>query len=108
MSALGQKRTCAVQLGMSALGQKRTHASQQTVYSITSSQSCKNVSRRGNPSALAVLTLTASSNLSGDCAGKLPADSPLRIRSTYELERRKMSAPSGPYDIKLPSTTSCL
>jgi hypothetical protein len=29
MSALGQKRTCAVQLGMSALGQKRTHAVQQ-------------------------------------------------------------------------------
>ena len=24
MSALGQKQTCAVQLGMSALGQKRT------------------------------------------------------------------------------------
>ena len=29
MSALGQKRTCAVQLGMSAKCQKRTHAAQQ-------------------------------------------------------------------------------
>jgi hypothetical protein len=29
MSALGQKRTYAVQKGMSAKGQKRTHAAQQ-------------------------------------------------------------------------------
>jgi hypothetical protein len=32
MSALSQKRTCAVQLGMSAMGQKRTHAVQQTSF----------------------------------------------------------------------------
>ena len=29
MSALGQKRTCAVRIGMSALCQKRTYAPQQ-------------------------------------------------------------------------------
>src|SRR5262249_43763657 len=48
------------------------------------------------PSALAALRLTTSSNFSGDCTGKLPAGSPLRMRSTLELERRKMSAVSGP------------
>ena len=39
-------------------------------------------SRTDRPSALAVLRLTTSSNLFGDCAGKLPGNSPLRMRST--------------------------
>src|SRR4029079_7427441 len=65
-------------------------------YSITSQARNKNVWRTGRPRALAALRLIASSNLSGDCAGKLPTGSPLRIRSTYELERRKISAVSGP------------
>src|SRR5262249_19695433 len=51
-------------------------------YSITSSASSKNDSRIERPSVLAVLRLTASSNLFGDCTGKLPGDSPLRMRST--------------------------
>src|SRR4030095_2090519 len=53
-----------------------------TFHSITSSASSKNDSRIDRPSALAVLRVTTSSNLSGDCAGKLPGDSPLRMRST--------------------------
>src|SRR4029079_19036751 len=36
MSALGQKRTCAMQLAMSAKGQQRTHPPQQTTVSIRS------------------------------------------------------------------------
>ena len=51
-------------------------------HSITSSASSKNESRSDRPNALAVLRLTTSSNLFGDCAGKLPGDSPLRMRST--------------------------
>jgi hypothetical protein len=58
-------------------------------YSITSSQSSKNESDR--PSALAVFRLTTSSNLIGDCTGKFPGRSPLRMRSTYALARRLMS-----------------
>ena len=65
-------------------------------YSITSSASSKNDSRIVSPSALAVLRLTASSYLFGACTGRLPGASPLRIRSTYSLERRKISAVSGP------------
>src|SRR2546430_3704807 len=72
------------------------HRNKQHLYSITSSASCKNDSRSERPRALAVLRLTTSSNLTGDCAGKLPGGSPLRTRSTYEAERRKMSAVSGP------------
>src|SRR5215510_4854109 len=77
------------------------------VYSITSSASSKNDSRIVRPSALAVLRLTASSYLFGACTGRLPVRSPLRMRSTYEAERRKISAVSGPYDIRLPSVTNC-
>src|SRR5262249_11785763 len=65
-------------------------------HSITSSARSKKDSRTERPRALAVLRLTASSNLSGDCNGRLPARSPLRMRSTYELERRKISTLSGP------------
>src|SRR6516165_6364464 len=51
-------------------------------HSITSSASSKNDSRTERPSALAVLRLITNSYLIGDCAGKLPGDSPLRMRST--------------------------
>jgi len=91
------EQTSAAPVGMSQRCHNRTHAPQQTArYSITSSASCKNDSRSERPRALAVLRLTTSSNLTGDCAGKLPGGSPLRTRSTYEAERRKISAPSGP------------
>ena len=79
------------------MDQKQTHAAQQiSRYSITSSASSKNDSRTDRPSALAVLRLTTSSNFSGDCTGKSAGDSPLRMRLTYELERRKISTVSGP------------
>src|SRR4029078_11809952 len=65
-------------------------------YSITSSARTKNDCRTERPSALADWRLITSSNLSGDCAGKFPTASPLRMRSTYALERRKISAVSGP------------
>src|SRR5262245_39121131 len=77
-------------------------------YSITSSAISKNVSRIGKPRSLAVLRLLTSSNLVGDCAGRSPGDAPLRMRSMYSLERRKISPVLGPYDIKPPSTTNCL
>src|SRR5262245_16625364 len=47
-------------------------------YSMTSSARSRKDSRTERPSALAVLRLTASSNLSGDWTGKLPIGSPLR------------------------------
>src|ERR1035437_551903 len=72
------------------------HRSKMYLYSITSSASSKNDSRTDRPSALAVLRFTTSSNLTGDCAAKLAGSSPLRMRSTYEAERRKISAVSGP------------
>ena len=65
-------------------------------HSSTWSASCKKGSGTERPRALALLRLKTSSNLSGDCAGRLPGNSPLRMRSTYELERRKISAVSGP------------
>jgi hypothetical protein len=61
MSALGQKQTCAVQLGMSALGQKRTWVH----YSITSSAVNRSFGGMVKPSALAVLRLMTSSYLVG-------------------------------------------
>ena len=60
-------------------------------YSITSSQSCKSDCRGDRPSVLAVFRLRTSSNLIGDCTGKFPGCSPLRMRSTYTLARRLMS-----------------
>ena len=65
-------------------------------YSITSSASSKNDSRTDRPSALAVFRLTTSSYFSGDCTGRSAGASPFRMRLTYELERRRISAVSGP------------
>src|SRR4029079_15019657 len=51
-------------------------------YSITSSARASNVGDMVSPSALAVLTLIASSNFTGDCTGRLAVRAPLRMRST--------------------------
>jgi hypothetical protein len=45
---------------------------------------------------LAVLRLITSSNLVGSCTGKSAGFSPLRMRSTYEAERRTISTVFGP------------
>src|ERR1700674_5537682 len=95
-SALKSRRYGAARLGQKSANKRLMHRNKQRLYSITSSASCKNDSRSERPRALAVLRLTTSSNLTGDCAGKLPGGSPLRTRSTYEAERRKISAASGP------------
>jgi len=65
-------------------------------YSMTSSASSKNESRMDRPSSLAALRLMASLNLIGDCADKSPGAAPLRMRSTYSLDRRTTSPVSGP------------
>jgi len=113
MSALGQKRTLDNVAPMSALPPKadiaerdhnvcfvpiadKVRRNKRRRYSITSSQSSKNDSRGDRPSALAVFRLTTSSNLIGDCTGRFPGCSPLRMRSTYALARRLISPVSGP------------
>ena len=50
-------------------------------HSITSSARASSVGGTVRPSALAVLRLIASSNLTGLCTGKSPGFSPLRMRS---------------------------
>ena len=60
----------------------RANSGHSAVHSITSSASCRNELRTESPSALAVFRLKTSSNLLGACTGKLPGDSPLRMRST--------------------------
>src|SRR5215475_3534975 len=75
-------------------------------HSITSSASSRKESEIVRPSALAVLRFTLSSNFVGACVGRSAGFAPFRIRSTYEAERRKMSAVSGPYDISPPSWTN--
>src|SRR6516225_4014035 len=51
-------------------------------HSITSSARASSVGGTSRPSAFAVLRLMTSSNLVGACTGRLPAFSPLRMRST--------------------------
>jgi integrase/recombinase XerD len=65
-------------------------------HSITSSAVICMISGTVRPSALAVLRLMTSSYLVGACTGMSAGFSPLRMRSTYEAERRTMSALSGP------------
>jgi hypothetical protein len=60
-------------------------------HSITSSASASNFSGIWRPSALAVLRLMASSNLTGFCTGSSCTLAPLRMRSTYDAARRYMS-----------------
>src|SRR5262249_49144934 len=76
-------------------------------HSITSSASCWRCRGTSRPIAFAVLRLITSSNLVGACAGRSAGFAPLRMRSTYEAERRKISAESGPYDIRPPSAANC-
>src|SRR5262249_4479448 len=65
-------------------------------HSITWSAVICMISGTVRPSALAVLKLITSSYLVGDCTGKSAGLSPLRMRSTYEAERRTISMLSGP------------
>src|SRR5262249_49061876 len=66
------------------------------LHSITSSAVICMISGTVRPSALAVSRLITNSYLVGVCTGKSAGFSPLRIRSTYEAERRTMSMLSGP------------
>ena len=65
-------------------------------HSITSSARASSEGGTVKPSALAVLRLITSSNLVGSCTGKSAGFSPLRMRSTYEAERRTISTVFGP------------
>jgi hypothetical protein len=83
-----RKRTCAVQLGMSALGQKRTHAVQQKDrYSITSLARATSEAGTVMPSTFAVLRLMTSSSLVGNSIGKWATGVPLSILYTYVAAR---------------------
>ena len=90
MSALGQKRTYAVQnamsalppiatsialFGMSALSQKRTFG----FHSITSSARARSCDGIAMPSDFAVLRLMISSNLTGSSTGSSPSFAPFSI-----------------------------
>jgi hypothetical protein len=72
------------------------HRSKQRVHSITSLAVICMISGTVRPSALAVLRLITNSYLVGACTGKSAGFSPLRMRSTYEADRRTMSLVSGP------------
>src|SRR5262249_28332336 len=61
------------------------------VHSMTSSASCCRCRGTSSPSGLAVLRLITNSNFVGCCTGRSAGLAPLRMRSTYEAERRKMS-----------------
>src|SRR5437868_4683560 len=74
-------------------------------HSITSSARASNEDGTSSPSALAVLRLMTSSYLVGACTGRSAGFSPLRMRSTYDAERRTISMLSGPYEISAPSAT---
>ena len=65
-------------------------------YSITSSASASSEGATVRPSARAVPRLIANSNLSGCCTGSSAGGVPLRMRSTYDADRRKISVESGP------------
>src|SRR5215204_3187383 len=65
-------------------------------YSITSSAVPSSVGGISRPSAFAVLRLITNSYLVGACTGRSAGFSPLRMRSTYEAERRTISRESGP------------
>src|SRR5262249_4824844 len=92
-----RKRTFAVHYCMSALGQKRTHAVQQKGrYSITLSALVSSVGGIVSPSALAVLRLVISSMIVGCSRGRSAGLAPLRILSTKYAARRKSATLLGP------------
>src|SRR5262249_10608479 len=72
-------------------------------HSITSSARSRNSRLIVRPRFFAVLRLITSSNLIGSWTGRSPGFSPLRMRSTYEADRRKRSPTSGPYDANPPA-----
>jgi hypothetical protein len=74
-------------------------------YSITSSARTSSVGGTVRPSALAVLRLTANSNLTGACTGRSLGLSPFRIRSINDADRRNRSSESGPYESRPPFST---
>src|SRR5262249_40102178 len=93
MSALGHKRTFAVQNGMSALPSKATSnatlgnvrfgpEADMASYSRTSSARARTAGGKLRLRDLAVLRLTTISYLVGACTGRSAGFSPLRIRST--------------------------
>src|SRR6516164_3298200 len=105
MSALGQKRTYAVQKGMFALPPKADmcgatrdvrygpiadpcSAANNNSYSITLSARERSEGGTARRSALAVLILIVSSNLVDACTGRPAGLVPLRIWSTYPAARR--------------------
>ena len=65
-------------------------------HSITSSARMRKVGATSTPMAFAAFRLTTSSYLVGACTGSSAGFAPLRIRSTYSVERRKISRESGP------------
>src|SRR6185312_3630454 len=75
--------------------------------SITSSARASSDGGTVRPSACALFRFTNSSNFVGCWTGRSAGLAPLRMRSIYEAERRKMSIVSGPYDINPPSVTNC-
>src|SRR5262249_23343328 len=71
----------------------RRHAAEQRdelapPHSITSSARASTVAGTSSPIALAALRLITRSYLVGACTGRSAGFSPLRMRSTYEAERR--------------------
>src|SRR5262249_40428948 len=65
-------------------------------HSITSSPRTRNASGICNPSTLAVVRLTARSNLVGCSTGRSAGFAPRRILSTYSAARRYRSGKFGP------------
>jgi hypothetical protein len=61
-------------------------------YSITSSASAINLSGTVRPSALAVVRLITSANLTGAWAGSSLGFAPVRMRATYDAARRNYRA----------------
>src|SRR5262245_62336858 len=80
------------------------HGRLRVSYLITSSARCSNAAGIVAPRALAVFSLTTSSNFEGCSMGRLPGGVPFKILSTKVAARRPMSAKSGPYDMRPPDS----
>jgi hypothetical protein len=71
-----------IRSGPKSANKRLMHCSNLTAYSITSSARASSDGETVNPSAFAVLRLTASRYFVGACAGRLAGFSPLKMRST--------------------------